>query len=108
MTILSLIDGHAQESEKQKNFEFVPAPYLDYSRSLGFGYGLIPLGMYRISPTDTISPKSISGLVAGATTNDSRFFMGFTRLFLSEDKWRITAAAGTGNIHFQVYLESSW
>ena len=89
-----------------KNFDFVPLPYINYSRSLGFTGGAIPMAMYRINSRDTISPASISGLMGMYTTNDTWFGMYFTRLFLNQDRWRITTAGGLGSINFQFYIDA--
>ena len=89
-----------------KNFNFVPLPYINYSRSLGFTGGAVPMAMYKVQPTDTISPASISGLLGMYTTNDTWFAMYFTRLFLNKDQWRITTAGGLGSVNFQFYLDA--
>jgi hypothetical protein len=89
-----------------KNFDFVPLPYINYSRSLGFSGGLIPMAMYRVNPNDTISPPSISGIMGMYTTNDTWFAMYFTRLFLDKDHWRVTTAGGLGSVNFQFYLDA--
>ena len=88
-----------------KNFSFVPVPYLNYSRSIGFSIGLLPMAMYKLSPKDTVSPASISGLLGLYTTNDTWFAMFFQRFYLNEDNWRITAAGGTGSVNYQFYLD---
>ena len=89
-----------------KNFNFVPLPYINYSRSLGFTGGAIPMAMYKVHPEDTISPASISGLLGMYNTNDTWFAMYFTRLFLNKDQWRITTAGGLGSVNFQFYLDA--
>ena len=63
--------------------------------------------MYQASKNDTISPKSVSGLLAAYATNGSYVFSGFTKLYLNEDQWRITAAAGIGRFNFQYYEQES-
>ena len=89
-----------------KNFDFIPLPYINYSRSLGFTLGAIPMAMYKLNPTDSISPASVSGILGMYTTNDSWFAMYFTKLYLKEDNWRVTTAGGLGSINFQFYLEA--
>lgn len=88
-----------------KNFNFVPIPYINYSRSLGFAIGALPMAMYKLNPKDTISPASISGVLGMYTTNDTWFAMFFQRFYLNEDNWRISAAGGLGSINFQFYLD---
>lgn len=96
--------GGAERSEK--NFSFVPVPYLNYDRSLGLSIGALPMCMYNLSKKDTISPSSISGLFGMYTTNDSWFTMAFNKFYLQEDNWRLTAVAGMGNINFQFLYDN--
>ena len=90
----------------EKNFAFLPIPYLNYDRSLGFQAGALPLGMYRVNPEDTVSPASITGLFGMYTSNESWFTLFFQQFYLNEDKWRITAAGGYGSVNFQFYMQS--
>jgi len=87
----------------EKDFSFMPIPYISYNRSLGFIYGFLPMAMYNLSKNDTISPSSISGLLGMGTTNNTWFVMGFSKFFLDQDNYRITLAGGLGNLNFQFY-----
>lgn len=91
------------QSEEDKNFQVVPIPYINYDRSLEFQFGALPIAMYNLNQKDSISPASISGAFGMYTTNKSWFALGFQRLYLNEDRWRITLAAGGGSINFQTY-----
>lgn len=82
----------------------MPIPYINYSRSVGFAFGLIPLAMYKVNKEDTISPASISGLGSIYTTNETWFGIFFQRFYLDEDNWRLTTAGGLGAINFQFNL----
>jgi outer membrane protein assembly factor BamA len=62
--------------------------------------------MYKVNKKDTISPASITGLFGMYTTNETWFTLGFQQLYLKEDRWRITLAAGLGSINFQTYAGS--
>lgn len=95
-------------SRIDSGFSFVPVPYINYSRSLGFGIGFLPMGMYNVNPKDTISPSSTSGLLGMYTTNGTWFGMGFTQLYIKEDKYRVTSAFGVGNINFQFYSDNDF
>jgi outer membrane protein assembly factor BamA len=104
MSAQSIPSGDSEVDGKgEKNFRFVPIPYIGYNRAFGFSIGLIPTAMYRLNPEDTVSPASISGLLAIYNTNGSYFVVPFSRLFFKEDRWRINAAAGLGNINYQFY-----
>ena len=87
-----------------KNFQLIPVPYLSYDRTLGFSFGAVPMAMYRLNKRDTISERSLSGIVGFYTTNKSWFGMAFTRLNFGQGNWRTVAAYGIGNYNFQFYL----
>jgi len=95
--------GGGEKIEDEKNFQFMPIPYINYDRSLEFQFGALPMAMYKVNKKDTISPASISGIFGMYTTNKSWFALGFQQLYLNEDRWRITLAAGGGSINFQTY-----
>ncbi len=86
--------------------KFLPLPYVNYDRSIGFSIGAIPMLMFNLSEKDTISPSSIVGGFGMYTTNGSWFAMGFGAFFLDEDNWRIKTAGGLGSINFQFYLDN--
>lgn len=91
--------------------KFIPIPYVNYDRSLGFSVGAVPMLMFNPSKKDTLSPSSLIGGVGFWTTNKTWFLMGFGMFYLSEDRWRITTAGGLGTVHYQFYLDSpinSW
>ena len=91
--------------------KFMPLPYINYDRSVGFSVGALPMLLFNPVEKDTLSPSSVAGAFGMYTTNDTWFVMGFTALFLDEDKWRIIGAAGLGSINFQFYLDNpinSW
>ncbi len=93
--------GGAERSEK--NFNFLPIPYLNYSRSIGFSYGLLPMAMYNLSKKDTISPSSVSGMLGMGSDNGTWFGMAFNKFYLKEDTYRLTLVGGLGNVNFQFY-----
>lgn len=95
--------GGAERSDK--GFSFMPIPYINYNRSLGFTIGFLPMAMYNLSKKDTISPSSISGGLGMYTSNDSWFAMLFNKWYFKEDKYRAVAVGGRGNINFQFFLE---
>jgi outer membrane protein assembly factor BamA len=96
------VGGNGRIEDKCK---FIPVPYLNYDRSLGFSVGAVPLLMFNPSRKDTISPSSLLGGVGLWTTNKTWFLLGFGMFHLGEDRWRITTAGGTGAVNFQFYLD---
>jgi outer membrane protein assembly factor BamA len=87
-------------------YKFMPIPYMNYDRSLGFSMGAVPMLMFNPSDKDTISPSSLIGGVGFWTTNKTWFLMGFGMFYLGEDNWRITTAGGLGSVNFQFYLDN--
>ena len=98
--------GGGKAERNDKNFNFVPIPYINYDRSLGLSLGALPMCMYNLNKKDTISPSSVSGLFGMYTTNDTWFGMAFSKFYLKEDKWRISIAAGVGSIKFQFFFDN--
>ncbi|AZQ62429.1 hypothetical protein EI427_09320 [Flammeovirga pectinis] len=103
---ISMGGGSGSGTRTDKKVSFMPIPYINYDRSLGFSIGALPMAMYNLSKTDTISPSSITGVLGMYTTNESWFTMTFTRLYFNEDKYRATFAAGLGDINFQTYVNT--
>lgn len=97
------IGGGAERSDK--DFSFLPLPYINYDRSIGFTAGLLPLAMYNLSKKDTISPSSISGGLGIYSSSKTWFAMLFNKFYLDEDRYRIMLAGGRGNINFQFYID---
>lgn len=95
------------QSHKENKLQFTPIPYINYSQSQKFMYGLIGMATFKTNKKDTISPKSVTGASYIRTTRGSWFANGFAQLFFNEDKWRVVAMAGVGNFSFQTYLEDT-
>lgn len=117
LLILSFIfilgEAHSQNEKPpadsialEKNGEFQVMPFLSYNRNLKFMIGVIPMYMYRLNKEDQISPKSLSGLAAVYTTNNSYFISFFNRIFLKEDLWRLTFYGVTGDNNSQFFMEN--
>ncbi|QDO94019.1 BamA/TamA family outer membrane protein [Formosa sediminum] len=87
-----------------KAFEFTVMPYLSYNRNLEFMFGAIPMTMYKLDQTDTISNKSISGISAVYTTNGSYSLALFNKWFYKEDSWRGKLFFMTGDKNSQFYI----
>ena len=91
-------------SEKRGKLQVMP--FLSYNRNLKFMIGVIPMYMYRLNKNDLVSPKSLSGLAAVYTTNNSYFISFFNRMFFNEDKWRLTVFGVTGDNNSQFFMEN--
>ena len=103
--------GVGGSSRIEGKCKFMPIPYVNYDRSLGFSVGAVPMLMFNPTQKDTISPSSLVGGVGFWTTNKTWFLMGFGMFYLAEDRWRISTAGGIGTVNYQFYLDSpidSW
>ena len=96
----------AQPKKKEKKpprgaLVVVPIPM----SSPAVGSGLVPAVGYifPFSMKDKISPPSVIGGGALITNNGSRFFAFGGQLYLKENRYRITAAYGRGNINYDIY-----
>ncbi|WPO77818.1 BamA/TamA family outer membrane protein [Flavobacterium sp. KACC 22761] len=98
-------DSTKTEKSKTKNIDFNVMPYISYNRTLDFMFGAIPMMMYKTDKTDTISPKSLSGLTAIYTTNKSYFICSFNKWHFNEDKWRAQLFLMTGNQNSQFFMD---
>ncbi|PCE64298.1 BamA/TamA family outer membrane protein [Sediminicola luteus] len=106
--IFSTFFGMAQQKDskkKEKKIEIAPIPYINYDRTLGASLGAVPMAMYRLKATDTISPKSLTGIMGVYTTNGSWFGMAFQKMFFAEDRYRFVGVAGLGVYNFQMFLD---
>lgn len=95
-----------ESSRVEGKVKFMPIPYINYDRTLGFSVGAVPMLMFNPTEKDTISPSSIVGAVGTWSTSKTWFLMGFGKFFLNEDNWRITTAGGIGTMNYQFYLDN--
>ena len=98
-------DSTATQEAHAKKVDFSLMPFLRYNRNLELMFGVIPMMMYKLDPSDSISPKSLSGLSAIYTTNGSYFIAGFNRWYLKEDQWRISLFGLTGDNNSQFFMD---
>ena len=84
MMFFSHLDGQGlgggmggESSRIEGKTKFMPIPYLNYDRSMGFALGAVPILMFNPSEKDTISPSSVIGGVGFYSTSKTWFLMGF-------------------------------
>ena len=95
----------SNDSDSTEHFKFLPLPYINYDRSLEFQIGALPMAMYTLNKTDTVSPQSVSGLIGIWTTNKSWFAIAFSQFYFKEDTWRVSGAGGLVSVNFQTYVD---
>jgi len=91
--------------EKKKITNIAAIPLINYNRTQGMIVGALVSYYYKVNKNDTISPSSNTGIFGMYTAKNSYMVLGFTKLYFTRDRWRVTAAAGTMDINFQFYLE---
>jgi len=98
--------GIGENGRIEGRYKIIPIPYVNYNRSIGATFGALPLVMFNPVARDTVSPSSIGGALVMYSTNKTWLAVGFARLHLAEDDWRLTGAGGVGSINFQFYLDN--
>ncbi len=93
-------------TKKDKNHEFAVVPYFNYSTTVGFGLGIVPMYSFHMHKEDSISPKSNIGLVGVYNTSGGYAALTYGSLFFSEDKWRIRYALGLNSKEFQTFIST--
>ena len=103
---LSSSIAFSQKKDKAaKKVNFTAVPVVNYSNATGFSLGAMGQFFYKVNKKDSISPVSSSGVFGMYTTNGTWFGALFQRFYLDEDRWRILASVGAGNINYQYYQE---
>ena len=85
------------------NIKFLPIPFINYDRSLGYQIGAAPAILFNPVKKDTLSPSSIAGVMGIYSENKTWFAMAFVKMYLNEDNWRITAAGGVRFLSFSIF-----
>ncbi len=96
-----------QHSKKAPKVKFTPLPYINYSESQKFQYGLIGMATFNTKQNDTISPQSVAGASYIRTTRGSWFGNIFGKFYFKEDQWRLSTMIGTGNYNFQTFIDGN-
>ncbi len=93
------------KTDTSKRVNFAAIPMINYNQTFGFSAGAMGQMYYKLNKKDTISPSSSTGVFGIYTTNKTYFAAAFQKLYINEDKWRLTMAAGFGNLNFQYWQE---
>lgn len=87
--------------DNERNLKFAGIPIPGYSDVLGWNLGIVGMAYYKMDRHDDNLPPSSSGVFGFYSQNNSWMGGLFQKFHLDEDKWRITAAFGTGSIKYQ-------
>jgi hypothetical protein len=99
-----IIDYSGSNTDSTKhNREIVIAPFPISNPALGSGIVVVGGYLFPISKKDESSPNSMIGGGAFYTSNGSRVWGAGTKLYLKQDRFRITAAYGRAQLHYDLY-----
>jgi len=87
--------------EGERNLKFAAIPIPGFSDVLGFSLGVIGMAYYKMDRHDDDLPPSSTGILGFYSENNSWVGMAFQKFHLAQDKWRATAAFGTGSFKYQ-------
>jgi hypothetical protein len=90
------------EKESRKG-EIVVAPFPISNPALGSGLVLVGGYLFPISKKDQISPNSMVGGGSFYTSNGSWLWGAGGKLYLKQDRFRITAFYGQGQLHYDLF-----
>src|SRR6478752_9832383 len=90
-----IVNGQDSTATKKKEKSIAAIPLINYNRTQGFVVGAIVSKYYKLNKKDTVSPSSNTGITGIYTQEKSYAIIAYSRFYFAEDRWRITAAAGT-------------
>jgi len=85
----------------ERNLKFAGVPIPGYSDVLGPNLGVVAMAYYKTDRHDPDLPPSSSGLFGFYSANNSWIGAAFQKFHLDGDRWRLTAALGTGSVKYQ-------
>jgi hypothetical protein len=88
-------------SDKKGSWLFAPIPI--NSPAIGAGLQWAVARVFPLNKKDEISPPSTVGIGGVFTNNGSRAVAIGARLYLKEDKYRLTTAFGNANVNLDIY-----
>lgn len=93
-----------QNKKRVPRGAFVVAPLPISSPAIGSGIVPVLGYIFPFSMKDKISPPSVIGAAGLVTNNGSRGFAVGGQLYLKENRYRITAGFGRGNVNYDIYF----
>lgn len=95
--------NNVESTKKQKRGEFLIAPIPMHSPAIGAGLELGLGYLFKLDPKDKVSPPSAIGVGALFTSNGTRGAGIGGKLYLKEDRYRVTAAAGRARVNYDFF-----
>ena len=91
--------------DSTKRVGMAVVPIIDYDPTFSASLGVVAQAFYKLSPADTISPSSSTGIFGIYTFNGTYFLGAFQKFHIAEDRWRVLLAGGLGSVNFQYWQE---
>ena len=91
------------DEKKNRKGEIVVAPFPISNPALGSGLVLVGGYLFPLSKKDEISPDSMVGGGSFYTSNGSWLWGAGTKLYLKQDRFRLTAFYGQGQLHYDLF-----
>jgi hypothetical protein len=91
------------QNAAEKGGEWLVAPIPINSPAIGAGLEWAVARVFPFSKSDEKSPSSAIGIGGVFTNNGTSAVAAGGRLYLKEDKYRVTAAAGTASVNLDIY-----
>lgn len=100
---LELSGERKPEGQEGRRGEIVVAPFPLSNPAIGTGVVVVGGYLFPLRRSDEISPNSLIGGGGFYTNNGSRAWGAGTKLYLKQDRFRITMAYGQAQLHYDLY-----
>ncbi|UTW61902.1 BamA/TamA family outer membrane protein [bacterium SCSIO 12741] len=97
--------GAAKRDTSIQKLRVTGFPLIQYDRTQDLIFGAIGMLMFPMQKSDTLSPTSMAGVGIIGTQRESWGALGFSKLYMKEDRWRATLAAGYFSFNYQFYWD---
>jgi len=95
--------NHMSDKQESKKSEIVVAPFPLSNPTIGSGVVVVAGYLFPIRKNDGISPLSMIGGGGFYTSNGSRAWGVGSKLYLKQDRFRLTLAYGKAQLHYDLY-----
>ena len=96
-----LVENTLKKVGKKVNFTIVPGPVFGVSQKLGLV--VLPMVVYNLNKTDTLSPPSSSALLFYVDFYGSWVVAAKQSLYWNQNKWRAFVTAGGGDLKLKFF-----
>ena len=98
---LLLVEKTMKKLGKNVNFTVMPAPNYNTTQKLGFA--ILPVLVYNLKRSDTLSPPSSSGIMIYFNFYGSWALAARQAFFWGHNKWRASVEAGYGHLRMKYF-----